>query len=180
MVYVALLRGVNVGGNKIISMAKLKISFEKLGFTNVQTYINSGNVIFQSSETDPRKLEKKIEKALVKNHKLDSKVILRSFPEMARVVNDIPKDWKDDKKYRYNIMFLSHAVDIKKLKNELIPKPGIEKLVIKQGVLFWSAIFAKITQSNMLKVNRLPLYKEMTIRNPNSTRKIYEMMLSSK
>ena len=58
--YVALLRGINVGGANTVSMATLKAIFEKLGFINVSTYINSGNVIFQSDSTDSRRLETKI------------------------------------------------------------------------------------------------------------------------
>jgi uncharacterized protein (DUF1697 family) len=63
-VFVALLRGVNVGGNNMISMSSLKQSFETMGFTDVSTYINSGNIIFKSKEADARKLETKIEKVL--------------------------------------------------------------------------------------------------------------------
>lgn len=61
-IFVALLRGVNVGGNNMISMKSLKASFEAIGFTQVTTYINSGNVIFKTKETDARKLERKIER----------------------------------------------------------------------------------------------------------------------
>ena len=63
-VFVALLRGVNVGGNNMIKMSSLKASFENLGFTEVSTYINSGNIIFKSRETDARKLERQIEQMI--------------------------------------------------------------------------------------------------------------------
>ena len=69
--FVALLRGVNVGGNNMISMKALKQSFETLGFTHVSTYINSGNIIFHAKETDARKLEQKIERLLVKEYQLN-------------------------------------------------------------------------------------------------------------
>ena len=74
-IFVALLRGVNVGGNNMISMKALKECFEAIGFTEVSTYINSGNVIFNTKEADPRKLERKIEQMLVKDFQLDSKVV---------------------------------------------------------------------------------------------------------
>ena len=63
-IFVALLRGVNVGGKNMINMSSLKTSFEQLGFKDVSTYINSGNILFKSKETDARKLEKKIEQML--------------------------------------------------------------------------------------------------------------------
>jgi uncharacterized protein (DUF1697 family) len=65
--YVALLRGINVGGKTSINMARLKECFEEQGFLNVKTYINSGNVIFNTSSSVTVKLEQKIEKAIIVN-----------------------------------------------------------------------------------------------------------------
>src|ERR1041385_8939792 len=90
-VFVALLRGVNVGGNNMISMSSLKKSFEALGFDDVVTYINSGNIIFKSKEADARKLESKIEKTLVRDYELDSKVVLRSLSEMEHIVKSLDR-----------------------------------------------------------------------------------------
>jgi len=58
MKYIALLRGINVGGNNKVSMTDLRTCFEDIGFTNVRTYINSGNIFFESSETGEAKLVK--------------------------------------------------------------------------------------------------------------------------
>ena len=96
-VFVALLRGVNVGGNNMISMSSLKASFEKMGFANVSTYINSGNILFKSKENDARKLERQIETMLSKEYKLECKVVVRSFPEMASLIENLPKNWDGDK-----------------------------------------------------------------------------------
>lgn len=60
MKYVAFLRGINVGGNSIVKMLELKEAFIKSGFINVLTYINSGNVIFESDEKDIERIEKKL------------------------------------------------------------------------------------------------------------------------
>src|SRR6185503_11509658 len=102
-VFVALLRGVNVGGNNIISMKALKESFEKSGFTHVSTYINSGNVIFTAKEVDPRKLERKIEQLLAKEFQLGGKVVVRSVAEMAKLVESLPSSWTGDSRWRYNV-----------------------------------------------------------------------------
>src|SRR5215208_5847396 len=90
-VFVALLRGVNVGGNNMISMTLLKKSFEAMGFTGVLTYINSGNIIFKSKETDARKLERKIEQMLSNEYQLESKVVVRTFSEMEKLVQSLPQ-----------------------------------------------------------------------------------------
>src|SRR6476661_3634382 len=113
-VFVALLRGVNVGGNNIISMRELKEGFEGIGFTQVATYINSGNVIFTSKETDARKLEMKIERMLSKDFQLESKVVVRSLAEMTQLVESLPSSWNDDS-WRYNVIFLRHTIDSEKI-----------------------------------------------------------------
>lgn len=175
-IYVALLRGVNVGGNGIISMAALKASLEKAGFRNVSTYINSGNALFSSAEKDPRRLEKKIEAILTKGHKLSSKVIIRSFAEIQKLVKSLPKDWDGNKEWRRNVMFLSHSADSKKILKDLRPKEGLETLIYVPGALLWSVLIKDLSRSNMIKLSRQPLYQEMTVRNPNTVRKLYELM----
>ena len=104
MVFVALLRGINVGGNNMIRMSSLKASFEKMGFKDVTTYINSGNIIFRSKEGDARKLEGNIERMLSREYQLACKVVVRSFSEIANLVEHLPKNWGDDERWRYNVM----------------------------------------------------------------------------
>ena len=103
----------------MISMSSLKKSFETLGFTDVVTYINSGNIIFKAKEADARKLEKKIETMLVKEYELDSKVVLRSLSEMEHIVENLPRTWTGDSKWRYNVIFLRHTIDSEKILAEL-------------------------------------------------------------
>ena len=175
-VFVALLRGVNVGGNNMISMSSLKKSFETLGFTDVVTYINSGNIIFKSKEADARKLETRIEKMLSKEYQLDSKVVLRSLPEMARLVQSLPRNWGGDSNWRYNVIFLRHTIDSEDILRELELKQDIEEVVYCPGALFWSAQISELTRTNMLKLSSRKMYLDMTIRNQNTTRKLYELM----
>src|SRR5687768_5598483 len=104
-VFVALLRGVNVGGNNIVHMKSLKTSFEKLGFTDISTYINSGNILFKAKERDARKLETKIEAMLSREYNLGCKVVVRSFSEMASLITNLPKDWNGDAQRKYNVIF---------------------------------------------------------------------------
>lgn len=175
-VFVALLRGVNVGGNNMISMSSLKESFEALGFTDVVTYINSGNIVFKTKEADARKLEKKIEQMLVKNYKLDSKVVIRSLSEMAHIVQSLPSQWTGDSRWRYNVIFLRHSIDSEEILAEIEVKKGVEEVVYCPGALFWSAKIEALTRTNMLKLSSRKMYHDMTIRNVNTTRKLYELM----
>ena len=175
-VFVALLRGVNVGGNNMISMSSLKKSFEALGFDDVVTYINSGNIIFQSKEDDPRKLEKKIEQMLSSEYQLEAKVVLRSLSEMEKLVKNLPRNWNDDSGWRYNVIFLRHTIDSEKILAELEVKKEIEEVVYYPGALLWRAQISELTRTNMLKLSSRKMYQDMTIRNQNTTRKLYELM----
>ena len=174
--FVALLRGVNVGGNNMISMSSLKKSFETLGFSDVATYINSGNIIFKSTEADARKLETKIEKMLEKDYQLGSKVVLRSLSEMEKLVQSLPRNWTGDSGRRYNVIFLRHTIDSENILAELEVKKDIEEVVYRPGALLWSAQVSEITRTNMIKLSSRKMYQDMTIRNLNTTRKLYELM----
>jgi len=88
--YIALLRGINVGGHKKIMMTDLRVIFEKSGFLAVRSYIQSGNVIFQSNEVDTKKLEKLIENALEKAYGFLVPVIILTRSKLEKIVSDNP------------------------------------------------------------------------------------------
>src|ERR1051326_6497027 len=151
-VFVALLRGVNVGGNNVISMRELKESFEEAGFTQVSTYINSGNVIFTTKETDARKLERKLEQMLLKDFDLDAKVVVRSLSEMEQLVANLPASWNGDPDWRYNVIFLRHTIDSQNILDELAPKIETEQVSYHPGTVLWSAPATDVSRTNMQKV----------------------------
>src|SRR5215213_1304047 len=175
-VFVALLRGVNVGGNNMISMSSLKQSFEAMGFTGVSTYINSGNVIFKSKEADARKLERKIERMLLKDYELDSRVVVRSFSEMEKLVQSLPPNWKGDSDWRYNVIFLRHSIDSEEILGGLEFKQDIEHVHYRPGALLWAAQVSDVPRTHMVKLPSRKIFKDMTVRNLNTTRKLYELM----
>ena len=176
-VFVALLRGVNVGGNNMISMSSLKESFETIGFTQVTTYINSGNIVFQTKEGDARKLEKKIEQMLSKDYELGSKVVVRSLPEMEKLVKSLPPGWNGgDSRWRYNIIFLRHSIDSEKLVADLPVKEDVDHITYRPGALLWSAQVSEWPRSYMAKLSSRKIFQDMTVRNLNTTKKLYELM----
>jgi len=175
-IFVELLRGVNVGGKNNLSMSALKANLISAGFQNVTTYINSGNVIFTSSETDPRKLETKIEQLLARGHKLECKVVVRDLSEMKKLVESLPASWQGDEEWAHNVMFLRHSIDSREVLKELPPKPDIERVVYRSGAVLWSARRSDIKRSTMNKLSSRKVFQDMTVRNPNTTRKLYELM----
>lgn len=176
MVWVAFLRGINVGGKNMVSMKSLKEQFERLGFDDVGTYINSGNILFRAATDDARALERKIDQMLTREYGLPAKTVVRSSDEMARLLKTIAKTWDGDTAWRYNVIFLRHSIDSKRVLDGLAPKPDIERVVYCPGTLLWSARIRDLTRAAMLKIASRPIYKDMTVRNVNTTTKIFELM----
>lgn len=85
--FISLLRGINVGGNKRVPMADLKRLYESLGFTQVQTLLQSGNAVFQTDQTDPAALTREIEVGIQRVFGFESRIILRT-PEQWRALID--------------------------------------------------------------------------------------------
>ena len=160
----------------MISMRSLKESFERIGFTDVTTYINSGNIIFKDNEDDPRKLERRIEQMLSQDYQLDSKVVVRSFEEMEKLLKSLPQSWGGDSSWRYNVIFLRHSIDSEEILGDLPEKSDIEEVIYQPGALLWSAQASEMKPGQMVKLSSRKLYQDITVRNLNTTRKLYELM----
>jgi uncharacterized protein (DUF1697 family) len=175
--FVALLRGVNVGGNNMISMSELTECVQGLGFSDVRTYINSGNVVFRARARNPRKLEEDIEAAIDRRFSASIRVLVRDLDQMRALVEDIRRTWtQEDKGERRNVMFLAQEIDSEDLLEQLKPKPEIEAVSYRPGALLWSASRRALSRSEMVKLNRMKIFQAMTIRNPNTTQRLYELM----
>jgi len=176
-VYVALLRGINVGGSNKIAMADLISCFERLGYDHVRTYINSGNVIFSAPSTNARAIELQIEKALDATFSLPIRVIIRSVQEMRQVVQAMPPEWGSQAAdLKCDVIFVRHTIDSPKLLERFHVNPAVEELIYHPGVLLWSVKSKDFSRSGFTKVNQMDIYQDMTVRGPNSVRKIYELM----
>ena len=177
-IYVALLRGINVGGNNIIPMAALATSFERMKFSSVKTFIASGNVMFRGPKQDLRKLEQSIEKQLVKDFGYEGKVVVKSKAEMDAIIVAIAKEWaKPSAATRYYVMFLRHAIDKRTVLDQFEPRAGVETLTYAPGALLWAATKSQIGKSTVAKkMLAKAIYQEMTVRNLNTTKKLAELM----
>jgi uncharacterized protein (DUF1697 family) len=107
-IYIAMLRGINVGGHKRIKMDKLRSSFEAMGFESVKTYIQSGNVVFKTRKTSTSALSKKIEAKILEDFGFSVSVMTRSSDELNKTIegNSFVKDRAIDPA-RLHVMFLS-------------------------------------------------------------------------
>jgi uncharacterized protein (DUF1697 family) len=174
--YVALLRGINVGGNNIIKMQDLKHAFENMGCTNIRTYIQSGNVVFDSPVTDEEKLCANIEKTLSKEFAYASSVVLITQTQLKKIVASAPPSFgREPTKYRYDVLFLKPHISVRALLKDIPINPAVDIVHAGKGVLFYSRLIAHATKSRMNKVILLPAYKSMTIRNWNTTMKLRDL-----
>lgn len=180
MIYVALLRGINVGGNNKIDMGQLKEVFLKSGMRDVTTYINSGNVIFKDSDHSKAEIEGLLEKSIKKNFELDIKVLILSIEEYHVVMKALPDHWKNDKEMKSDVLFLWEEIDRETVINDLTISPSIDQVFYVPGALLWSVEKKDLTKSGKMKLAGTKLYKKMTVRNVNTTRKIYEIMIAMK
>ncbi|HYD03011.1 MAG TPA: DUF1697 domain-containing protein [Alphaproteobacteria bacterium] len=175
--YLALLRGINVGGNNIIKMADLKKSFEDMGFSDVATFIQSGNVIFSDSSKNTDSLTEKIEKALSKRFNYKSCVVLISHETLKKAVKLAPKDFgKYPDKYKYDVVFLKKPLTSANAMKEIKLKEGVDAAYAGKDVVYLSRLTAKASSSYINKIAMLLIYKQMTIRNWNSTTKLLALM----
>ena len=176
MRYVALLRGINVGGKTLIKMGDLKTCIEELGLDDVSTYIASGNVLFESDERDAAKLEKKIERALDQRFRLPVKVIVLGRAAYGRIVKAIPKSWVGDDSLRANVAFVRRGTDSKQIVRELRPDAQIEKVKAVNGAILWATKRDALNRSVMRKLIGGAAYKELTVRNLRTTLKLKELL----
>ena len=175
--YLALLRGINVGGNNIIKMADLKACLEKLGLTEVTTFIQSGNVVFGSTEKSQSTLTEKIEKALAKQFNYKAQVMLVSHAQLKSIVKGIPKGFgKTPDKFRYNVIFLKQPLSAQTVAKTIALKEGVDQAYPGKGVLYFVQLISKASQSKLAKVISTPFYKNITIRNWNTTSKLLALM----
>lgn len=172
MVYVALLRGINVGGKSIVSMQLLREAFEKAGLQNVATYINSGNVIFETSKQSEDKLAASLEKIIRDTFGFAAMVLVLSGENITRLAQALPADWTNGTSMKCDVLFLHGDVDTPNIVQQMKPKDGIDRTQYQPGALFWSIDRKLATKSGLYKIVGTQLYKRMTVRNCNTLRKL--------
>ena len=170
--YLLLLRGINVGGKNVIKMADLKSCLEAHGLTDVQTYIQSGNVLFRSSKTKAT-LVKEIETVLSKEFNYEATVVIVTEAELRAVVEKAPKDFgaKPDT-YHSDVVFLMPPLNAAEAKPQFKLREEVDQVWAGNGVIYFSRLSAERTKSKLSKITELPIYKQLTIRSWSTTTKL--------
>ena len=176
--YLALLRGINVGGKNILKMEELKKRFEEAGFSDVTTYIQSGNVIFSDTENDKMKVSVKTGELLYKKLGNEIKVALLTIPEIKKIIDGKPEDFGEEKeKYKYDVIFLIDPLKAGDAMKEIKTRAGVDDLYEGDKVIYIRRLISELTKSHFSKISETLIYRDTTIRNWNTTKKLYEIMI---
>lgn len=175
--YIALLRGINVSGKNILAMSKLKKAMIELGYDNVVTYLNSGNVIFSSADEE-QSLIVNISSMIKSVFDLDILVVVIAQNQLAQLVENAPDWWgSSDKNIYDNLIFLIPPLSYSAFYHEMGPlKAEYEIAYYYENVVFWSFHRKEYQKTNWwAKTASSAISKNITIRNANTIKKILTM-----
>ncbi len=174
--YVALLRGINVGGKNKIEMKRLRRTFERAGMSAVATYINSGNVIFNDRGRPRVELSARLEKAVAADFGLEVPVLLRTREEIDAVHAALPPDWSNDSAMKCDVLFLWEEIDNPDVLDQLPLKPELVTVRYLPGTVLVGMDRAHVARSGLNRLVGSSLYRAMTIRNVNTLRRIHGLL----
>jgi uncharacterized protein (DUF1697 family) len=176
--YLVLLRGINVGGKNKVPMAELRRLLEDLGYTDVATYIASGNVVLRS-DRPAAEIKARIEEALPRTFRLHSElvsVLVLSDAQLRAVVRDKPKGFGEQPgTYHSDAVFLI-GIDAATAMEVFDPRSGVDTVWPGHGVIYSQRVSAQRTKSRLSKIVGTPAYQSMTIRSWATTMALLDLL----
>ena len=174
--YIALLRGVNVGGKNKIDMRALKAAFTEAGFSGVRTYINSGNIIF-ASELSEAAVQTSCENLIAERFGLQIAIAILTADELSQALANAPDWWGSAPDSKHNTIFIIPPATTEEVLAQIGEiKPEYERLDYCGKLIFWSAPIATFSRTRLTKiVQSKSAYNAITTRNANTARKLAEL-----
>ncbi|HEX2128057.1 MAG TPA: DUF1697 domain-containing protein [Solirubrobacterales bacterium] len=169
--YLALLRGVNVGGKNLVRMAELRAAFEDLGLDEVATYIQSGNVLFRAPRQPAEKLSARLETELTNRFGIELKLVLLTHTQMRAVIDGAPAGYGGPD-YRCDVLFLRKPLTVKRAFAALEMKEGVDQAWPGRGVVYFARLDAKASSSRINRIVMKAEYQNMTLRSWSTTTKL--------
>ena len=176
--YLALLRGVNVGGKNKLAMSALSERLTDLGLEGVSTVLASGNVLLRSSKS-ARTLGQQIESVLVEDfglHEDPVKVLVLTAAQVEAIVEDKPYRFGDEPDtYHCDAIFVM-GISASSAMTAFSPREGVDQVWQGEGVIYSQRLSAQRTKSRLNKIVGTPAYQSMTIRNWNTTTRLLKLL----
>jgi uncharacterized protein (DUF1697 family) len=174
--YVALLRGINVGGKNKVPMADLRAAFDAGGYSSVRTYIQSGNVCFDT-DRPAAGIETDVEVLLARELGMELLVVVRSQRQLRSVVHDAPDGFgAQPDTFHSDVVFLKAPLTPTAAMRVVQLREGVDRAWPGRGALYFERLSARRTQSRMNRIMGTPEYRLMTIRNWSTTTKLLAML----
>ena len=176
--YIALLRGINISGKNKIAMPELKKCFEGMGYTDVRTHLNSGNVIFSAPQDDEAAMAEKISFKIQECFQLNIPAFVILQEKLSAILSKAPAWWGTEDKGIYdNLIFVMPGPTAELIAEKAgEPTAGLEQVFITDNVIFWSFDRQKYSKANWWKKTASAGIGELiTIRTANTLRKIVSM-----
>ncbi|HEY1085593.1 MAG TPA: DUF1697 domain-containing protein [Candidatus Saccharimonadales bacterium] len=179
MKYVALVRGINVGGNHRVPKAEFQTVLEEFGFQDVVIYLNSGNAVF-ASDHEPKAAD--VQAALEKHFGFTIPTLILSAEKIKTIAATIPEDWtndapKPDKSgQKSDVLYLFDEANTADVLEKIRYRPEVETMIYTDGAIVANVSRKNQSKYSLLKVVGTPLYRQMTVRNITTAKKLAQLV----
>jgi uncharacterized protein (DUF1697 family) len=174
--YVALLRGINVGGKNLVRMVDVVACLTDAGYRDVRTHGQSGNVLFTTDRAGGARLESAIARTLEKRFGIPILVVIRSRDELAATIDAAPAD-HGSAKLRSEVIFLKHPLTAKQAMAELPElREGVDAIAPGPGALYFSRVAATATKTRIQQFMAKPVFQRMTMRTWVTVQKLLALL----
>src|SRR5436190_15695663 len=176
--YLVLLRGINVGGRNKVPMADLRKLLGDLGYSDVSTYIASGNVLLRS-DRPAAEIKERIEDALPRAFRLDSEIVgvlVMTHAQLQAVIDHKPDGFGQQPGTFHSDAIFLMGIDTASAMEVFDPRPGVDLIWPGDGVIYSQRLSAERTKSRLNKMMASPTYKSMTIRSWQTTLALLDLV----
>lgn len=175
--FVALLRGVNVGGHNRVPMAELRTGLARRGMHQVRTYIASGNIVLGAPEgADASGIADVVQSAITEDFAVTCSVLVRTAEEIRRIAATIPDHWSNAGDQRTDVLYLFPDVDQPDVLDRLPAVDGVDEARYTPGAVLWRMHRPLYSRSGLPRIIGTPLYARVTVRNVNTARTLAAMV----
>lgn len=174
--YVALLRGINVGGKNTVGMQALAECFREAGYEQVRTHLQSGNVLFASRSRSGARLEQGLERMLQQRFDTAIPTIVRSRDELHETVASAPADHGSEA-LRSDVFFLKHPLTADAAMAQMPElRDGVDSITPGPDALYFSRTVAQATKTRITRLMGMPIFQQMTVRSWRTTTRLLELL----
>ncbi|MFE7225718.1 DUF1697 domain-containing protein [Nocardioides sp. NPDC057577] len=174
--YVALLRGINVGGRNPVAMQALAACFLDAGYANVRTHLQSGNVLFDAALSDAAALETALDDLLAAAFEVAIPTVVRSRDELADTIASAPAD-HGSPDLRSDVFFLKRPLTVEAAMGQVPElREGVDSIAPGPGALYFSRVEDRATKTRITKFMSMPVFQQMTVRTWRTTTRLLQML----